>query len=117
MSGGVTELGGDKRLHEIPGHARSDRAATDADNVHVVVFDSLHCRKMVMDQPGADPRDLVRADRRADAAAADGHAALQGSRRHRLRERDDEVRIVVVRVHRVGAEIRDVMSRRAEARH
>src|SRR5262249_22551115 len=117
MSWGLPDLGSEERLHEIPGHARSHGAATDADDVHVIVFDSLCCRKMVMDQSGAHPRDLVRTDRGPHAAAADGDTALERCRRHRLGERDDEIRVVVVRAQRVSAKIDDVVSCRAKPRH
>jgi hypothetical protein len=71
---------------------------------------------MVMDQPGTDARNLVRADRGPDTAATDGHTTLDRPCRDRLGERDDEVRIVVVRVELVRAEIDDVVSGRTEPR-
>ena len=70
-----------------------------------LVLDALASRKVVVHEPGAHPRDLVGADRRADAAAADRHAALDPSRDHGLRQRHDEVGIVVVRIQRVCAEV------------
>src|SRR4030081_184897 len=70
---GVAELGGQERLHEIPGHAWTHRAATDADDVHVVVLDALPSGKVVMDQRGTNGRHLVGADRGAHAAAAERH--------------------------------------------
>src|SRR5262245_27034743 len=69
---------------------------------------------MVMDQGRTNARNLVRADRGPHATAADGHAALERPRRHRLGERDNEVGIVVVRLQRVGAEIDDVVSGSSE---
>ena len=62
------------------------------------------------------PGDLVGADRRADAAAADRHAALDLSRHHRLAERNDEVGIVVVRIQRVRAEVDDLVARGPQTR-
>jgi len=114
VSRGLTALGGQERLHDIPGHTRPHRAAADADHVHVIVLDSLARGKMVMDEPGADPGNLVRADRGSHTAAADSHSALERPRRHRLGERDDEVRIVVVRGQRVRTEIDDVVPGGAE---
>jgi len=110
----MAELGGQERLHEVPGHAGPHRAATDADDVHVVVLDPLPGGKVIMDQRGTNTRHLVGADGGAHAAAADGHAALDRPRRHSLGERDDEVRIVVVWTQLVRPEIDDVVSRCAE---
>jgi hypothetical protein len=115
VSRGLTELGGQKRLHDIPGHARPRRPAADADDVHVVVLDALACGKMVMDEPGADTWNLVRADRGAHTAAADGHSALERPCRHRLGERDDKVGIVIVRGELVRTEIDDVVPGGAES--
>src|SRR5262249_27366044 len=60
---------------------------------------------------------LVRADRRADAAAADRHAAVDRPRRHSTGERDDEVRIIVVWIQVRRPEIDDLMSRLAKPGH
>src|SRR5262249_49799067 len=109
------ELRGQERLHEIPGHGRANDAATDADDVHVIVFDSLSRRKVIVNQSGPGPRNLVRADRGAHAAAADGHSALHRARRHRAGEWDDEVRIVVVGAQLVRAEVDDVVSGGAQS--
>src|SRR5262245_24731146 len=111
----LAELRGQERLHEIPGHGRAYDAAADADDVHVNVLDSLGRRKVVVNQSGPDPRDLVRTDRGADAAAAKGHSALHRARRYRAAERDDEVRIVVVGAQLVRAEIDDVVSGGAQS--
>src|SRR4029450_11009002 len=62
-----------------------------------------------MDQRGTDTRNLVGADRRPDPATTNGDTAVHRPGRHRLGERDDEVRIVVVRAHLVGAEIDDLV--------
>ena len=97
VSLGLTELGGQECLDEVPGHGRSDGAASQTEDVHVIVLDPLPGRKVVVDQRGADPGNLVGADRRADSAAADRHPAVHLPRDDRLGEGDDEVRIVVAR--------------------
>ena len=84
VSLGLAELGGQERLDEVPGHGRSHGPAAHAEDVHVIVLDALPGREMVVDQRGADARNLVGADRRADAAAADRHAAVHLSRCHAL---------------------------------
>jgi len=80
---GLTELGGQERLDEIPGHRRSHGSSTHAKDVHVIVLDALLGREMVVDQTGADTLDLVGAHRRADAAAADREAAIHFPRYYR----------------------------------
>jgi hypothetical protein len=84
----------------------------------VIVLDTLSGRKVVVDQRGADTRDLVGADGRADAAAAvvislesmpittaDCHATLHLPCYDRRREGDHEVWIVIAIVQLVSAEI------------
>src|SRR5215831_7310023 len=98
MAWSLAELGLQKRYDEIPRDGRSHRTPAHTDNIHVVVFDALPGREVVMHQPGANGWYLVCADRRADAAAADRHPALDRPRRHSASERDDEVGIIVARV-------------------
>ena len=97
MALGLAELGGQERLHEVPGHRGADGAAAHAEDVHVIVLDALPRREMVVDETGADAGHFVGADRRADAAAADRHAAFDLARDDCLAERHDEIGIVVVR--------------------
>jgi hypothetical protein len=111
MTLGPTEFGTEKRLDEIPRHGRPDRPSAHAQDVEVVVLDALLRGEVVVNERRADACDLVGADRRAHAAAADRHAALYLSRDHGTRKRDDEVGIVVVRIERVGAEIHDLVPR------
>ena len=81
----------------------------------MIVLDALLRGEMVVDERRADACDLVGADRGANAAAADRHAALYLSRNHGLGERHDEVGIVVLRIQRVCAEIHDLVAlRRAD---
>jgi hypothetical protein len=82
----------------------------------MIVFGSLPSREMVVDQTSANTRNLVGADRGADSAAAHSHAPIHLSPRHRLRERNDKVGIVVLRVQSIRAEIHDFMPGRAELR-
>src|SRR5262249_32092141 len=114
MPGRVAEFCGQKRLNEIPCNGGPDGAATDADDVHVVVFDPLSRGKVVMNQSGTGARNFVGADRGPDAAAAHGDSALHGARRDRLGERDDEGRIVVGAAQLVRSEIDDIVSSGAQ---
>jgi hypothetical protein len=47
---GLAELGGQKRLDEIPGHRRSHGSSAHAKDVHVIVLDALLGREMVVDK-------------------------------------------------------------------
>jgi hypothetical protein len=69
---------------------------------------------MIVDQRRADAGNLVGADRRTYAAAADCHTTIDLPRRHSLTERHNKVRIVIVQVQAMRAEIDDFMARRAE---
>jgi hypothetical protein len=80
----------------------------------MVVLDPLPGGEVVFDQRGTDSRYLIGANRRPDAAAADGHPALDLSRRHSPGQGDDEVRIIVARIQGMGSEIDDLMPRRAK---
>ena len=109
MTLGLTELGPQKCLDEVPGREGSNGTSAHANNVHVVVLDPLPGRVVVVHQPGTDSRYLVCTDRRSDAAAADGYAAFDRPCRHSPGERDDEVGIVVARIQLLGAEVDDLV--------
>ena len=66
MPVGPTELGGEKRLDEIPGDGWPDRPPAHAENVEVIVLDALLRGEMVVDERCADAGNLVGADRGAD---------------------------------------------------
>src|SRR6185369_13689503 len=113
----LAELRGEKGGDQVPGDARADRAAAHAENVHVIVLDALLRGEVIVDEGGLRARDLVRADRRAHAAAAHGHAAMDRPRDDRTRQRYDEVRIVVARVEVLRTEIGHVVAGGAEPSH
>src|SRR6266404_7134050 len=114
MSFGLTELGCQEGLDEVPSHSRPYRPATHAKDVHVIILDPLPGREVLMDQRRADTRNLVGTDRRPYAAAADCDAAIDRPPRHPLTERDDKIWIVIVQVWGVRAEIDDLMAGRAK---
>ena len=114
MALGLAELGGQKCFDQIPGQFCPNDAAAQANDVHVVVFDALPRREMIFDQGRANACNLIGADRRADAAAADGHAAHHLPLGNRTGEGDHEIRIVILRIQREGAKIGDFMSRGAK---
>ena len=85
----LAEFGGQKRLHKVPSHRRSNGPATHTNNVHVIVFDPLFGGKVVMDESGTNAQDFVGANRRADAAATDRQCALNLAGRNRFCKRED----------------------------
>src|ERR1700680_1718540 len=105
----LTEFGAEKGLDKIPSDQRSNGTAAHAYKVHVVVLDSLPSREVVVHQRRAYSWYFVRTDRSSHAASADGHAALDCTDRNGLSERDDEIRIIVVRVNAVRTEINHFM--------
>src|SRR5215470_11836286 len=116
MSVGLTELGSQEGLDEVPSHRRSYCSATHADNVHVIVLDPLAGREMIVDQRSTDARDLVGTHRCPDTAAADRYAAFDLPCRDGVAEWGYKVRIVVVRAQTVRTEIDDLMASRTKLR-
>ena len=92
MSFGPAEFGCQEGLDEVPSHSRPNGPATHAEDVHVIILDPLPGREMIVDQRSADAWNLVGADRRPDAAAADRDAAIDCTRCHSMAERDNKVR-------------------------
>ena len=80
----------------------------------MVIFDALPRRKMIVNEAGPNTLDLVGTDRCPDAATTNRHAAIDCSRYHRLRKRDDDVGIVVIGHQSMRTEIHDLMTRFVE---
>src|SRR6266481_556452 len=59
VSLGPAALGRQERLDEVPGHRRADGSTAHAQDVHVIVLDSLPSGEVIVDQRGADASDLV----------------------------------------------------------
>ena len=68
----LCKLGGQEGIHQFSRDNETHHPAADAEDVHIVVLDSLVSRVVVLHQPGTHSRNLVGTDRGADAAAADG---------------------------------------------
>jgi hypothetical protein len=111
---GLTEVGGEKRLDQVPGNGWPHGPAAHAKNVHVIVFDTLFGREVVMDQRCANTVNLIRAHRRANPAATDSDSALHLSGGYGLGQRDDIVGIVIALVRTKSSEIDDLMTRSAK---
>ena len=76
MALGTAESRGEESFDQLPGERIAQHPAAQADQVHIVVFDPLARGIRFMDQTCPNSRHFVRDDARADAAAADGDAAL-----------------------------------------
>ena len=110
----LTEPGRQECLDEIPSYGRPHRSAAHANDVHMIVLDPLPSREVVVNQPGADAWDLVGANRRAHAAAADRDTMFYLPPGDGSGERNDEIRIIVERNQVMGTEIDDLILSRTE---
>ena len=59
---GLAEFSGQKSLHKVPGHHGPHDPATQTNNVHMIILDSLPSREVIVDQSSADSRNFVDAD-------------------------------------------------------
>jgi len=84
--------------------------------VHVIVFNSLPSGEVVMNQCLADAQYIVRTNRRSNSAATDCYAAIYRAFGHCLAMWDGEIRIVVVGIQAVSAEIHDLVPCRTDSR-
>src|SRR5262245_28518784 len=112
-----TVLRGQVCLDKVPCHCWAHSAATHAEYVHVIIFDALTGREMIVDEPGANARHLVGDYRRADPTAANSHASIHLTGRDGLRERRHEVGIIVKRVQASGAEVHHLVPSRTKLGH
>jgi hypothetical protein len=67
-----------------------------------------------MNQASPDARHLVRRDRCADTAPTGGYSTFQVSASHRLGERNDKIRVVIILVRLPVAEFDHVITRFAQ---
>jgi hypothetical protein len=59
---GLTELGRQELLDEVPGEERPQSPSAQTNYVHVIVFDPLSGGEVIADQTGSNARNLVGAD-------------------------------------------------------
>ncbi|MGC2433843.1 MAG: hypothetical protein WA433_08680 [Desulfobaccales bacterium] len=76
----------------------------------MIVLDPLPGGEVVVNQAGADARNLVGADRSTDTAAADGDPPFHLPRNHSLGQGDDEIGVVIGRVQPMSPEIDHLMA-------
>jgi hypothetical protein len=110
MAFSLAVLCGQIGLDKIPGYFGSYGPSTHAQNVHMIVFDALPGREVIMDQPGTNSLYFVGADRCAYPATAYSNATLDFACGNCLSERDHEIGIVVTGIQAVRTEVRDFMA-------
>jgi hypothetical protein len=96
MALGTAETGEEKCFNQLPGKSMPNDKTTEADQIDVIVLDSLVGRKRVMNQTGSDARHLVGNNRSTDSAAADGNTSLHISSGDCSGQRHDKIRIIVI---------------------
>jgi len=116
MARSLAEFGGKKCYNQIPGQFRAFEAAAQANDVEMVVFDSLFGGKMIFNEARANAFDFIRANGCANAAAANGQSAIEGSRGNGLGQRNDEVGVIISGIERVRAKINNLVARRPQTR-
>src|SRR5690242_5133909 len=92
------EFRAQKRRDKLAGQRRPYDPGAKRNDVHRVVLDALVRRKSIMAKSTANAHELVRSNRRADAASADEHSASGAALCHGARDARREVRIVVARL-------------------
>ena len=65
-----------KRANDFKGQFRSDHAGPNAQDIHVIVLDSLTCRVGVVTQTGSDPGKLVRSHADTDSGTANQYPSV-----------------------------------------
>ena len=104
------ETGAEERADHLARERWPDDPLAEAEDVHVVVLDTLARRVGVVADTSAEARVLVDRDADTDAAAADQHAAIRVSLADLPRDQRREVRVVVGLDVLVGADVDDRVS-------
>src|SRR5271154_1345391 len=115
MPRSLAKFGGQKCLNQIPRQFRTFDASAQTNDIEIVVLNALLRRKMVLNQTCADSFDFVRANRSTDATAANRDATIHFACRHRPRQWNNEIRIVIVENQLVCAEIINFVTRVAKS--
>src|ERR1035437_8163710 len=115
MTGLTAEPGGKEALGACDGRLDADDPSSKGEHVHVVVLDTLTGGVCVVTQSGSDAGHLGRGDRRADAAAADQQAAIGAALQDGETESAGKIRIVVVGVRAVDAQVDQFVAERSQA--
>jgi hypothetical protein len=102
-------------LNQLPRGRVADDEAAEADDIEVVVLDALVRGKCFMDQARAGARHLIGGHTRPNAAAAHGHAPVHFAARDGASQRNNEIRVVILRLRTEISEIGHVMTGLAQS--
>ena len=105
------ELRRQKSIDEFDSYSQTNGPASHAEDIHVVMFDTLMGRVMLDNQSRTNAWYLVRANRGADSAATHRHTAFDCAGRYGSRERNHEIGIIVCRIQTVRAEFHQLVTR------
>src|SRR5262245_39875590 len=104
------ELRFQKRSYQLTGQFFPDHSGADAEDVHVVVLDSLVRGVRVVADRGPDTSELAGRDRGADSRAADEDTAISAPVLDRLADLGRLVGVVDLRLRRVRSEVDHLVS-------
>ena len=113
----LTVFGIQECLHQIPCHTGTDSAPSHAEDIHVIILDTLLRGEMIVDQAGAHAFGFVGANRGTDAASADCNTSLNLPGDHGEGQGSNIVGIVIARIQFVGPKINDLMTGGLELSH
>src|SRR5277367_2662824 len=115
MPRSLAKFGCQNCLNQIPRQFQACDASAQTNDIEIVVFNTLLRRKMVFNQTCADSFDFVRANRSTDATAANRHATIYFVCRHRPRQWNNIIRIVIFRNQLMCAEVINFVTRVAKS--
>jgi len=105
------EFASEKSLNEIPSHGRANSPTAHADHVHIVIFNPLLGRVMIVNESRAHAKHLIRASRGTHAAAADWRTSPVATARASGKIMSG---IIICGIKLVGSKIDDLMTCRLQ---
>jgi hypothetical protein len=110
MAFGLAEFSCQKGFDKVPSHHGSHDAASETNDVHVIVLDALPSREVVVDQTGAYSRNFVGANRSTYPASANSNPAIYCAGGDCAGQGSHEVRVVVAWLKTLCTEVNNVMT-------
>jgi hypothetical protein len=106
----LRKLGGNKGLHNFACDFLPDDTCSETEHIHVVVFNALVGRVMIVTQPSANAREFVGRDAHPHAAAADDNGTLDVTAAHCVTSQLCKVWIVVFLSRVMGSQVNDLVT-------
>src|SRR5215470_8574735 len=110
MSIYAAEPGSKEALRAVPGNRDTDSPASEAEDVQVIILNTLACRKVIVTECGARPSHFIGGHGSTHAAAAHEDSPLHLSAGHSTSEGKREIWVVVVDVIGRIAKIDDLVA-------